>query len=209
MTFWEIHITRLNHEGIKHAGAREVLIFLAEESNKQEGSNRHVLINTHSASDPRTLIKQVRDPERKISSTMFAIVCLQYCLRRSEFDRKRHEKVAPAFFVHVNQDFFHISRTWHSRIHQLQVNHKDLSSRSNTPLNPSGSAGHSDKHVCLNSVMSGPAPAQAGGIPPDSSTHTASLNPGEKGTSRCTRVPTCSGYQYPRIRDHQSIEQNP
>ena len=42
VTFWEAHITRLSHEGIKHASAREILIFLAEESFKQEGSNRHV-----------------------------------------------------------------------------------------------------------------------------------------------------------------------
>ena len=130
MTFWEAHITRLSHEGIKHASAREILIFLAEESNNQEGSNRHVLRNTHSASDPRNLnhtsTRDFCDPERKISSTMFAIVCLQYSWRRSDCDRKRHGKVAPAFFVHVNQDFFHISRTWHSRLHQLQVNHREI-----------------------------------------------------------------------------------
>ena len=136
VTFWEVHITRLNHEGIKHAGAREILIFLAEESNKQEGSNRHVLRKTHSASDPRNLnhtsTREFCDPERKISSTMFAIVCLQYSLRRSDFDRKRHGKVASPFFVHVIQDFFHTPRTWHSRIHQLQVNHRDRSSRSTT-----------------------------------------------------------------------------
>ena len=136
VTFWEAHITRLSHEGIKHAGAREILIFLAEESFKQDGSNRHVLRNTHSASDPRTLnyasAREFCDPERKISSTMFAIVCPQYSLRRSDFDQKRHGKVASPFFEHIIKDFFHISRTLHSRLHQLQGNHKDRSSRSTT-----------------------------------------------------------------------------
>ena len=150
--------------------------FLAEESNKQEGSNRHVLRNTHSASDPRTLnhtsTREFCDPERKISSTMFAIVGLQYSWRRSDFDRKRHGKVASPFFVHIIQDFFHTPRTWHSRIHQLQVNHRDRSSRSTThSKNPSRSTGHSYKHVCLNSVLSGQATAQASGIPP-ASVHT-------------------------------------
>ena len=133
--------------------------------------------NTHSASDLRNLnhtsTREFCDPERKISSTMFADVCLQYSWRRSDCDRKMHGKVASPFFVHVIQDFFYISRTWHSRLHTAPSEpQRDRSSRSTThSQNPSGSTGHSDKHVCLNSVLSGQATAQASGIPPGFGVH--------------------------------------
>ena len=201
MTYCEAHITRLSHEGIKHANAsaRETFIFLAGESFKQDGSNRHVLINTHSASDPRTLnntsTREFCDRERKISSTMFTDVGLQYSWRRSDVDRKRHGKVASPFFVHIIQDFFQISRTWHSRIHQLQVEPQRSILTKHHPLIESirEHGGRSDKHVCLNSVLSGQATAQASGIPPGFGTHAVGLSPGEKGTCRCTRVLTCNG----------------